>query len=161
MSLVQNYQVNILVVDPDAVARNLIQDVAVSDGYNCRTVNSIAAAMASAEQKKPDLLISDMNLVDGTSIHLLRQLRSITECPSIFLSDSRDAEMVRFARNGGATYFLAKPIDSNVLVELIDKALWMPHLVQRHVDASSAHRAHQVKAPTFPLNSGAASRQTL
>lgn len=159
MTLVQNHQVSVLVADTDAVARGMVHECLIADGYSCRAVGSIAAAVASAREKKPDLLISDMNLSDGTGIGLLRQLRTIADCPVIFVSDSRDAEMVRFARNAGATFFLAKPVDADVLMELVDKALWMPHLVQRHVD-SAAHAAHQVKAPTFSLSGIVGSKQS-
>ena len=158
MSQVQNHQVNVLVVDPDALSRGNIHEVMIADGYGCRAVGSSAAALASAREKTPDLLISDMNLSDGTGIGLLRQLRSIVDCPVIFVSDSRDAEMVRYARNAGATFYLSKPFDADVLMELVDKALWMPHLVQRHVD-SAAHAAHQVKAPTFSLNTNVGAEQ--
>ena len=159
MSLVQNHQVNILVVDPDATSRGIIHGVMISDGYGCRAVESSAAALAAAGERKPDLLICDMNLPDGTATQLLHSLPGGDSCPSILLSDSRDAEMVRYARSGGATFFLAKPFDIDVLMELTDKALWMPHLVQRHV-GSATHSPHQVKAPTFPLNNGVGSPQT-
>ena len=158
MSLVQNHQVNIMVVDPDASAREMIHEVMISDGYGCRAVDSMAAALSSARAKRPDLLICDMNLEDGTALQLLRQLNSISACPAIFLSDSRDPDMIRFARSGGATFFLAKPLDTDVLIELVDKALWMPHLVRRHVDTSS-HTPHRVKAPTFSLSNTAGTPQ--
>ena len=159
MSLIQNHQVNLLVVDSDPMARTLMQEVMISDGYTCRAVANAAAAIASAKERCPDLLICDMNLEDGTGVDLLKQMRPLSQCPAILLSDSRDADMVRFARNGGATFFLAKPFDIDVLMELVDKALWMPHLVQRHVGAST-HRAHQVKAPSFSIQSGVGSPQT-
>ena len=38
-----------------------------------------------------------------------------------FASDSHEA---------GAAYYLRKPLDPDVLVDLVSKALWLPHLVQ-------------------------------
>ena len=156
MSLVQNHQVSMLVVDSEAVLRGQIHEVMIADGYSCRAVGSAEAAMGAAREKAPDLLICDMNLSDGTGTELVRQLRSIVECPVIFMSDSRDAEMIRHARNAGATFYLAKPVDVDVLMELVDKALWMPHLVRRHVDSA----AHQVKAPTFALGKVTSPKQS-
>lgn len=150
MSLVQNHQINILVVDSDAVLRGQVHEILIADGYSCRAVGTAGAAMQSADEKVPSLLVCDMNLGDSTGIELARALQTKADCPVIFMSDSRDPEMVRLARQAGAAFYLAKPIDSDVLVELVDKALWMPHLVRRHVD-SAAHKAHQVKAPMFSL----------
>ena len=153
MSLVQNNQVSVLVVDPDAEVRGQLHEVLIADGFGCRAVSTAVAAIEAAREKKPSLLICDMNLGSHTGIDLLRSLRSIVECPVIFISDSRDPAMVRLARKVGAMFYLAKPIDTDVLIELVDKSLWMPHLVRRHVD-SAAHAPHQVKAPTFSLGAG-------
>lgn len=145
MSIIQNHQVNVLVVDPDAESRGLVHGVLMSDGYGCRAVATAQAAIECAKDKRPDLLICDMNIGEESGLELFAQIRSIVDCPVLFTSDSRRAETVTHARRAGATYFLSKPFDTAVLMELVDKALWMPHLVRRHVDAA----AHQVKAPSF------------
>jgi CheY-like chemotaxis protein len=49
--------------------------------------------------------------------------------PVIFLSAAQIPHIVRRAREAGGTYYLRKPVDPDVLIELVDKALWMPHLV--------------------------------
>lgn len=145
MSVVQNHQVNILVVDPDADSRAQIHETMMSDGYRCRAVGTFAAAIQSAEEQAPSLLICDMNLGDDSGLALFAKLQRTVGCPVVFISDSRKPETVKHARNAGATFFLSKPLDPTVLMELVDKALWMPHLVRRHVDSS----AHELKAPTF------------
>lgn len=145
MSVIQNHQVSVLVVDPDPESRGLIQDVLLSDGYGCRAVSSATTALECARDKSPDLLICDMNLGTESGLELFAQIRRIADCPVVFVSDSRKQETVAHARRAGATYFLSKPFDPTVLMELVDKALWMPHLVRRHVDSA----AHQLKAPSF------------
>lgn len=147
MSLVQNHQISVLVVDSNAESRSLLHEALIADGYGCRAVGDLPSALKSAKERTPELLICEMNLGEHTGLDLLRKLKQITDCTVIFISDSRDADMVTHARKAGGSYFLAKPIDTNVLVEIVDKALWMPHLVQRHVDS----KAHQVKAPTFSM----------
>jgi len=159
MSLVQNHQVSILVVDPNAEVRGQVHEVLLSDGYGCRAVASAPAAIQSAKEKTPSLLLCDMNLGDHTGLDLLREMTKFADCPVIFMSDSRDASMVRHARQAGATFYLTKPFDIDVLMELVDKALWMPHLVKRHVE-SAAHSAHQVKPPTFSIGTSATPKLT-
>ena len=151
MSLVQNHQVNVLVVDPNAQSRGLLHEALIADGYGCRAVGDPESAIKSATERTPNLLICEMNLGKQTGSELVRSLRPLTDCAVIFISDSRDIDMVSHARKAGGSYYLSKPIDTDVLLELVDKALWMPHLVRRHVDSV----AHQVKAPTFSIGTAA------
>ena len=145
MSVVQNHHVNVLVVDPDAESRLQIHEILIADGYACRAVATAAAALEAAGERAPSLLICDMNLGEESGLELFQEIRKLADCPVLFVSDSRRSETMQRARSAGATYFLSKPFDPAVLMELVDKALWMPHLVRRHVDSA----AHQLKAPAF------------
>lgn len=145
MTVMQNHQVNVLVVDPDTDFRGQIHEVLMEDGYACRAVGTAEAALRSASEKAPSLLICDVNLGNESGLALVSALREFVDCPVIFISDSRKSETMEHARRAGATYFLSKPFDPTVLMELVDKALWMPHLVRRHVDSA----AHKIKAPVF------------
>lgn len=145
MSVMQNHQVNVLVVDPDASWRGLIHELLIADGYACRAVGTASAALQAAAENSPNLLICDVNLGEDSGLELFATLKSSVDCQVIFISDSRQPETMKHAHRAGATYFLSKPFDPAVLMELVDKALWMPHLVRRHVDSA----AHQLKAPTF------------
>lgn len=145
MSVMQNHQINVLVVDPDAATRGQIHELLIADGYGCRAVGSASAALQSAQENTPSLLICDVNLGADSGLDLFATLKRHAECPVVFISDSRRLETMQHAQRAGATYFLSKPFDPAVLMELVDKALWMPHLVRRHVDSE----AHQLKAPTF------------
>lgn len=145
MSVLQNHQVTILVVDPDESTRVQIHQAIIADGYSCLAVASAEAAKEAVAESSPNLLICDVNLGEDSGLELFASLRNSIDCPVVFISDSRRQETVQHALRAGATYFLSKPFDPSVLLELVDKALWMPHLVRRHIDSA----AHQLKAPTF------------
>lgn len=146
MSVIHNHQVNVLVADPDEASRQIVLEAVLSDGYSCTAVASATEARESAKQLPPNLLICDVNLDDESGIELFQAVKQDhADCPALFISGSRRPETLRHARLAGGTYFLSKPIDPTVLMELVDKALWMPHLVRRHVDSA----AHGLKAPSF------------
>ena len=48
----------------------------------------------------------------------------------MFVSRSQLPDIVRRSHEAGAAYYLRKPIDPQVLTDLVGKALWLPHLVQ-------------------------------
>ena len=105
----------------------------------------MSAAQLAVAEKAPDLLICDVELGHESGLELYGRIKQSVDCPVIFLSNSRSQETVLNARRAGGTYFLSKPFDPMVLLELVDKALWMPHLVRCHVDSA----AHPLKTPSF------------
>lgn len=146
MTVIHNHQVNVLVADPDEESRQIVLEAVLSDGYSCTAVASASEAREAAKQQAPSLLICDVNLDDESGIELFQTVKvHNTDCPALFISSSRRPETLQHARLAGGTYFLSKPIDPAVLMELVDKALWMPHLVRRQVDSA----AHGLKAPSF------------
>jgi DNA-binding NarL/FixJ family response regulator len=53
----------------------------------------------------------------------------------MFISSAQSPDIVRRSHEAGAAYYLRKPFDPEVMIELVNKALWMPHLVQSRVSA--------------------------
>jgi CheY-like chemotaxis protein len=47
----------------------------------------------------------------------------------MFLSGAQIPDVIRRAHAAGGVYYLRKPFDPPVLLELVDKALWVPHVV--------------------------------
>ena len=155
MSAVHNHEVHVLVVDPDHESRRVVHEAILADGYSCTAVASADEALSAAAIQMPSLLICDVNLGNESGIELFATMKQENpDCPALFTSNSRRAETLQHARRAGGTYFLSKPIDPTVLMELVDKALWMPHLVRRHVDSA----AHGLKAPSFAPSVGLGSR---
>ena len=100
MSVIQNHQVNILVVDPDERSRKQIHAILMEDGYATRAVGTAKDAIRSAEEVAPNLLICDVNLGEQSGIALFAELRAIAgieirrsipfrPARSIFLVDQR------------------------------------------------------------------------
>ncbi len=76
---------------------------------------SIRAALA-ASAEPVDVLVSDMNLPDGSGNDLLCQLRAHRALPAIAISGlDRDADVIR-AREAGFDEYLGKPVSVDQLV---------------------------------------------
>ena len=56
----------------------------------------------------------------------------MADVPLMFLSEPQIPTSSAARTKWAATYYLRKPFDHNVLLELIDKALWLPHLTAGH-----------------------------
>lgn len=122
--------------EPDVVAGVAL--VLSTAGYCCLTSSTAENGLKLARQLRPDLIISDINLDGKSGFDLCEQIKSepeLSELPVIFLSGAQIPDVVRAAHAAGGTYYLRKPFDPGVLEELVEKALWMPHLVQDRVQS--------------------------
>jgi DNA-binding NarL/FixJ family response regulator len=64
-------------------------------------------------------------------------------------------DIVRRSHEAGAAYYLRKPFDPEVLIELVSKALWMPHLVSGKLRTSLSTRVDRA-ATHAPLGAAPA-----
>lgn len=132
-----NHSTRILVVDRDSATSLAIRDVLQHHGFDCDVAVTYADALASTRHHLPALMIVDVQLEGGSGFDLARAVRSEHEqheVPVIFVAPPVQDDLLDDARRAGGVYFLTKPLDPSVLVELVNTALWMPHLIRRHID---------------------------
>lgn len=143
MNNLGNRSVQILVVDPDMRSGNQMREALTDEGYRCWTWTNANDAIELARQMTPSLMIIDTDLddVDGFDLYRTIAHQHSQPIPVIFVSGQHGAEIIERSRAAGGIYFLGKPIDPSVLLELVDKALWMPHLIRRHIDATAHNPA--------------------
>ena len=129
-------QPSILVVDDEVSVLNEVADVLRRIDYNCHCCSTSEAAIEFARANPLDLIISDINLGGHSGLEMCERIKEdqgLKDVPVMFLSGAQIPDIIRRSHAVGGTYYLRKPFDPEVLVELIDKALWMPHLVENKV----------------------------
>jgi PAS domain S-box-containing protein len=86
-------------------------------GHRVRTASTLAKAVETTEAGPFDLLLSDIELPDGTGLDLIRHLRaSRTErIPAIAMSGFGSDDDVRLSLDAGFLAHLTKPVDFNRL----------------------------------------------
>ena len=134
MSKLPAYRATILLVDDEPSTLTSLAAVLQLEGYDCRTASDAATARELAQLSPIDLIISDIDLGgdDGLTVcQELRDLPGLGSIPVMFLSGAHIPDIIERAHDAGAFYYLQKPFDPEVLVELVQKALWMPHLIHK------------------------------
>ena len=82
------------------------------------------------------MIVCDLDIagIDGGAIvEEIRQLPERGDVPVMYSSSCQQPEVIRKSYPQGSIYHLRKPFDFQVLLELVEKALWMPHLIQTHI----------------------------
>ncbi len=126
----------VLVIDDEPEVLGEVAAVLAGAGFSCHCCSTPEAAQEFVRTSTPDLIVSDINLNGRSGLELCEQIKddpALKDVPVMFLSGAQIPDIIRRSHAVGGTYYLRKPFDPGVLVELIDKALWMPQLIERHV----------------------------
>jgi CheY-like chemotaxis protein len=84
------------------------------------------AALRIASEVDIDLLISDIELPDGTGLQLMAALRSTRPVPGIALSGFGSSDDIELSHTAGFALHLTKPVDFRTLEDAIEQVAASP-----------------------------------
>lgn len=132
----------ILIVDDESAIRDLFAQ-ALSETYECNTAASADEALAQLAVRSCALVISDMMMPGRNGVELLREITSrYPETAVIMVSGIDRPQRVRDALRVGASDYLTKPCDLDVLTLAVERALERRSL-QRTARTYKAHLENQ------------------
>ena len=110
---------NVLLVEDNPDTLRYLTYILQKRNYNVVPVDRLSAALAAAAQAKFDLLISDIELPDGTGLELIHGLGGGRTLPGIAISGFGSEEDMQQSAGAGFAEHLTKPIDLNRLESAI------------------------------------------
>ncbi|MBI4315604.1 MAG: response regulator [Chloroflexi bacterium] len=118
----------ILLVDDAREVRDFLADVVLRPaGYSVVTANDGETALRLAQERLPDLILSDMQMPGLTGLALHAALAAAGKRPPfILMSAESSKELSARALKAGVTAFLAKPVDADDVLAAIRQALAPP-----------------------------------
>jgi len=103
-------------------------------GLELVTAETAAEGLALAEQRRPDVVVLDVQLPDMGGLDLFRRLRALdARTPVIFITGKAATDTAIEAMKLGAYDYLYKPVELTQLRQVIDRALDLSRLA--HVPA--------------------------
>ena len=112
----------ILAVDDEKDIAEMLKYYFTKQGYRVITAQNGKDALKFAE-KKPDLILLDINLPDLDGLSICEKIRDFVSCPIIFLSSrNADSDQVYAMMNGGDDY-VTKPFSLDVLTAKVTAIL--------------------------------------
>ena len=126
MSSTERPQPLILVVDDEQIVLDELEAVLNAAGFVCRCCATVASGIVAAETILPDLILADITLHGESGVEMCQRIQQnplLADVPVMFLSGSQIPDIIRRTDHHRGFYYLRKPLDSAVLLELIDKAL--------------------------------------
>jgi len=113
----------VLLVDDDPDIANLVKMQLEGSGYRVFVLGRGRSVVSKAETKQPDLIILDLILPDVEGLEVLRSLKGnvvTSDIPVIVLTIKQDDGS---AWDLGAVDYLTKPVESEKLLQSVEKAL--------------------------------------
>src|ERR1700686_3266414 len=106
----------ILVIDDDALVRQALTQVLNSRGYEVQCAPEGRQGLRAFQQRRPDLVISDIIMPEMEGIETIMELRILSrDCPIIAMSGGGrfgKADFLSVAKHLGATVTLSKPFEA-------------------------------------------------
>ena len=110
---------NVLLVEDNQETLRYLTLILQKRNYNVVPVDRLSAALAAAGEAQFDLLISDIELPDGTGLELMHGLGGGRTLPGIAISGFGSEEDLQQSAGAGFAEHLTKPIDLNRLESAI------------------------------------------
>ena len=126
--------ISVLLAEDDQDLRFILSHSLIQGGYLVNEVHSIAEMedriIAIQEndvaRRGTDIIVSDVNLSDGSVVPLLMKYRTfISSFPTLLITSDKSPELLRIARKIGIHDVLGKPFDLPFFLAVICHALMM------------------------------------
>ncbi len=115
---------HILIVDYEREMVRAVRRELVIRGYEVFAVTSGEKALAFLDQRRPDLILLDLNLPGMSGLEVCERIRAQSNLPPIMVTSSKDTESRKVqALDLGADDYLSKPFDLPELLARIRVAL--------------------------------------
>jgi two-component system KDP operon response regulator KdpE len=106
----------VVIVEDDAQIRRFVRQTLEAESYRVAEAETRGRGAIETGTRKPDLLIVDLGLPDGSGIDLIRDVREWSNVPVLVLSARVDERDKIDALDAGADDYLTKPFGTGELL---------------------------------------------
>lgn len=114
---------SILLVDDEASDLRLMQDALARAGYETVTASSGEEALRTYRKNDIDLVITDLQMGDLHGLELISIFSDFTPPPRVIAVSATGSFHLDMAGSLGARWTLLKPVDPQLLVRAVKRAL--------------------------------------
>ncbi len=129
----------ILVVDDEPLQRTILKTILADEGYEVYEASSGEEALKTARSYSPDVVLTDLKMGKMDGIDLLSKLNSLKSMPLVIIMTAfGTVNSAVDAMKKGAFDYLTKPLDKDVVVLTINRALAHLQLLKKTEELQQA-----------------------
>lgn len=141
---------SILIVEDDLTFSTMLKTWLGKRGFLVETASNNARARKILHQQDFDLVLSDLRLPDEDGLFLLSWLRNQhNNTPFIIMTSYAEVQSVVDAMKQGASDYIAKPVQPDILLKKIDDALKAPLPDEAKADPDQKEPDHESYTHNF------------
>ncbi|CAK0743999.1 Response regulator transcription factor [Gammaproteobacteria bacterium] len=118
---------HVAVIDDDTQILKAIRSLLDLEGYDCDTHESAVAFLRTLAHDHrplgPRCVLCDVRMPEIDGLELQRRLAALDDTPLLLMSGASGVEEAASAFRAGAMDFLVKPIEADILLVVVSKAL--------------------------------------
>jgi DNA-binding response OmpR family regulator len=115
---------DILVVDDEPRIRELLVDALGGQGYAVHAAAGRSEAIRVAQQRRPDLLVTDLLLGDASGLDVIDDIRTgVCDVPAVVITGHHDAKLLSDASRRRPVEMITKPLDLDRLGQAVRSEL--------------------------------------
>jgi DNA-binding NarL/FixJ family response regulator len=118
---------HLLLIEDDRETLDLLVETLEEAGFTVDTASDGEAGLAAIQRLKPDLVLCDISMPGTSGFDVLERLTATyprhADIPLVFLTALADRESVLRGRQLGADDYVTKPVDFEILIEVIKARL--------------------------------------
>jgi DNA-binding NtrC family response regulator len=115
---------HVLIVDDAADELAWMAEVAAAEGCTVATADTLRAARMQLVRQQPDVLLTDLQLPDGSGLQLVHDLEAPAQTEVVAITGHASVDSVVEALRLGATDYMVKPLDVERLRAILKR---QPH----------------------------------
>ena len=114
----------ILIVDDESNARNALAEILREEGYACETAADGFKGLGRFGEFEPDLVLTDLKMPGMDGVELMTKVRERSPgLPVVVMTAFGAVDTAVLAMRSGAVDYLTKPINTDELLIVIERAL--------------------------------------
>jgi DNA-binding NtrC family response regulator len=122
----------ILVVEDNRSMREMLENIISEKGYRVKTAEDVKTALLLLQKTHFSVIVSDLQLPDIDGLSFFKKVKSFN-IPFIILTAYGSIEQAVEAIKEGAIDFIAKPVDPEYLLLIIEKALESTRILRENI----------------------------
>jgi len=124
----------LLIVDDEAGIVEMLSIVFKNEGYRVTTARSCTEGLALLEASRPDLVLTDVKMPDGSGFEILKRSRELApSVPVVMITAYTTTKTAIEALKSGAYDYISKPFDVEEMKHVVARALERKRLAEENV----------------------------
>lgn len=114
----------ILICEDEPDAQKSLKNMLMKENYDVHTAKDGAEAINVANEINPDLILLDIRMPKVDGLEVAREIRKFnTQAKIIFITAFQSPELLKEAAKYNISSYLVKPVTSQDILKVIEKAL--------------------------------------